>query len=176
MIAHVFFHLTNFARYLKPGEYFRLNDIPFEEGVPTYIELKRVTNLLNVAFKPYLSTFSIIIMAICSILLFGSIRLWDVDFRAVTVFPFCAVRCGHETFSQILMTGQMRFASDRLKHYWAGRMQGRGPWERKMFACWSKSGVKVKAGIFFTFSRWVVIICVNNFIDQTLNLLVSVER
>ncbi|OXA40730.1 hypothetical protein Fcan01_24515 [Folsomia candida] len=147
--------------------------IPLEVGIRTYLDLQRIINLLNVACKPYLATFPILLMSICSILLFGSIRLWDVDFRADTVFPFCAIRCAFETFSQILMAGQMRWASDRLMQHWEkGMMKAR---YRKMFTSVAKSGVKVKAGIFFTFSRWVVVISVHNFIEQTLNLLVSVD-
>lgn len=71
------------------------------------------------------------------------------------------------------MAGQMRWASDRLMQHWEkGMMKAR---YRKMFTSVAKSGVKVKAGIFFTFSRWVVVISVHNFIEQTLNLLVSVD-
>ncbi|OXA40686.1 hypothetical protein Fcan01_24520 [Folsomia candida] len=59
--------------------------IPLEVGIRTYLDLQRIINLLNVACKPYLATFPILLMSICSILLFGSIRLWDADFRADSV-------------------------------------------------------------------------------------------
>ncbi|XP_035702438.1 uncharacterized protein LOC110841896 isoform X2 [Folsomia candida] len=153
----------------------RQQSITFKAGIRSYIEIKRMIDLLNDALRPYLSVFPLLIAAICSLLLFGSIRLWDVDFKANTVFPFCALRCGYETFSQIKMAATLETSSKNVLHFWECKTSKMTKFDRRVFKTWNRNRVTCKAGIFFTFTGWIVVVCVHNFMVQTLNLLVSFE-
>lgn len=154
---------------------------PRPGGFPTgqYRVLENIMKLINSSCRPYLATFSTILFAVVSLLLFGAIRVWHQDPGSNLMFPACGLRCFYEGITPLMLSGEV--VKKNKKVIAQGKQIVYGRWildqsrKRKLEKVWLNSchGLRCEAGSLFTFENSIVIISLHNTMQLTLNFLVT---
>lgn len=138
--------------------------------------------VLNDNFFYFLMGFPIILFLIVAMLIFGTIRLWHIDPQSNIMFPLCGMRCGFEAVTPLAMAGNVNKASAMILHRWKKVRyvldRTGGARHVKLFRMVHRSCKRIRctSGSMYTFEHSIVLCCLNNCLQLTLNMLVSFGR
>jgi TM2 domain-containing membrane protein YozV len=158
--------------FLNFVRYFLVKDM-----ISQYQYAEYIAKLLNCSFRPYLSSFAKILLFLASVLAFGIVRIWHHHPGSNLMFPLCAFRCGFEALTLLGAAGSLndknKEVMDNFKNAAAMKKNKSG----KVLRSWIRScyGVRCTAGSLYTFENSIVVCCIHNAIQLTLNLLVTFQ-
>lgn len=119
-------------------------------------------------------------VSVVALLLYGVVRLWRIHPQSNIMFPLCALRCGFETLTPLAMAGVMYSTSRSVLEKWKivyAKNMGHVVQGNKRRLVKLRHGacrpILCKSGSFFTFEGSILLVVVDNFIQMTVNLLVS---
>ncbi|XP_021963691.1 uncharacterized protein LOC110859126 isoform X3 [Folsomia candida] len=148
-----------------------------ESSVHQYRSIECIATLMNDAFFMYLSTFPNLLFAIVSILMFSFIRIWHYSPRSNLMFPLCGIRCAFEAVTPLAVAGDVNDQNKEVVAKWKqGVVARRGSNRAKKEAiAYQKSfhAVRCTAGSLYTFENSIVLCCLNNCMQLTLNLFLT---
>lgn len=141
-------------------------------------------------FHDYLTTFPAVGLYVVSMLLYGSVLLWDKDPQSNIMFPLCGMRCGFELLTPLAVAGNVYYTSTKTLHTWwkfsnlretkffisrntdQGNEDGTNLKLVKM-AHRSCSVLECWSGPLFSFGRSIFLATINVIIQLTVNTLVT---
>ncbi|OXA46419.1 uncharacterized protein LOC118437688 [Folsomia candida] len=145
-----------------------------ETTVQQYRSIECIAILMNDAFFMYLSTFPNLLFAIVSILMFGVIRIWHYDPGSNLMFPLCGIRCAFEAVTPLAVAGDVNDKNKEVVAKWKLGVVARSAAKKEAIA-YQKSfhAVRCTAGSLYTFENSIVLCCLNNCMQLTLNLFLT---
>lgn len=150
------------------------------EAIADYRNVECIMSQLNNCFKLYLATFPTILFSVVALLLFGVIRIWKNDPGSNLMFPLCGARCFYEAITPLSIAGVVNEENKRLIMLWKKKrvVAGSGPKEVKLMKTYAASlnGVRCRSGSLYTFENGIVLCCLNNLMQLTLNLLITFKQ
>ncbi|XP_035715085.1 uncharacterized protein LOC118438650 [Folsomia candida] len=148
-----------------------------KSSVHQYRSIECIATLMNDAFVTYLSTFPNLLFAIVSILMFGVIRIWHYDPGSNLMFPLCGIRCAFEAITPLAVAGDVNDQNKEVVAKWKQGVVARRASNRakKEAIAYQKSfhAVRCTAGSLYTFENSIVLCCLNNCMQLTLNLFLT---
>lgn len=136
---------------------------------------------INDTFRSYLVVFPAVGGIIVAVLIYGTVRFWQVDPKLNIMFPLCAIRCGFETLTPLAIAGCLNAEGENFLQAWKdvaykfyAKMRVIGNY-RKRFLVSSRScrPLKCTSGSVFTFENGTLFSMIDNIIQQTVNLLMT---
>ncbi len=152
-----------------------------EDILSKYRRFQLLVDFINDTFRSYLVVFPPVGGIIVSVLIYGTIRFWQLDPKTNIMFPLCAIRCGFEALTPLAIAGSLKMAGDHFLQTWkdvtskARLMKDTKLNSRKRFLFLRRScrPLKCTSGSFFTFENGILFNTIDNIIQQTVNLLMT---
>ncbi|OXA49513.1 hypothetical protein Fcan01_16031 [Folsomia candida] len=143
--------------------------------VQQYRSIECIATLMNKAFFLYLSTFPTLLFAIVSILMFGVIRIWHYAPGSNLMFAVCGIRCSFEAVTPLAVAGEVNDKNKEVVQTWGQRIVATKRMVKKEAIAYQKSfhAVRCTAGSLYTFENSIVLCCLNNCIQLTLDLFLT---
>lgn len=143
-----------------------------------------MVNFINKSFHHYFFVFPAIGTFVVALLLYGLVKLWEIDPQSNIMFPLCAIRCTFETLSPMSIAGEVHSASESVISNWKGMIGKKRcceAWqyeEKRKIKLASKLHTSCKpfrcsSGNFFAFTTDLVLVTGDTCFNQTVNLLVT---
>jgi len=147
-----------------------------------YRESQVAVIMLNHAFQYYLEYFPSVLFSMVSLLMFSTIRLWQIDPLSYASFPACSVRCGFEAMTPLCIAGDVNQESieflKELKQHLAvnAKYKGQNGDQKRLGAFHASCPIiKCTSGSLYTFEHSIVPVTVDNCAQGALNLLLLYE-